>query len=101
MIIGNRISMTQAARIKQRIAERHGQVVEVGGHPLASFPAPHVLAALEQPLGLAPVKIDRPRSIARAAEDGLLDAESLRAMEPEQALARLQRLPGIGPFWPS
>lgn len=97
-IIGNRIRMTQAARIKQRIAERHGEMIEVDGRSLASFPAPDVLRQIEQPLGLPEVKVERLRAIARAAQAGLLDADSLRVLEPEEALAKLQRLPGIGPF---
>lgn len=97
-IITNRIRMTQAARIKQRIAERHGELIDVAGQQLASFPAPQALQAIDQPLGLPEVKIERLRAIARAAQDGLLDAEDLRALETGEALRRLQRLPGIGPF---
>lgn len=97
-IIGNGIAMAQAARIKQRIAERHGAPVEVAGRRLVSFPEPEVLLGLGPEPGLPAGKIERLRSVARAARDGLLDAESLRALEPEQAMARLQRLPGIGPF---
>lgn len=97
-IITNRIRMPQAARIKQRIAERYGELVEVDGRQLASFPAPEALQAIEQPLGLPEVKIERLRAIARAAQEGVLDAESLRALEPDEALRQLQRLPGIGPF---
>ncbi|WP_308431743.1 DNA-3-methyladenine glycosylase family protein [Amycolatopsis acidiphila] len=96
-IITNRIRMPQAARIKQRIAERYGELVEVDGRQLASFPAPEALQAIEQPLGLPEVKIERLRAIARAAQEGVLDAESLRALEPDEALRQLQRLPGIRP----
>jgi DNA-3-methyladenine glycosylase II len=97
-IITNRFRMTQAARIKQRIAERHGELVEVDGRQLASFPAPEALQAIEPPLGLSEVKVERLRAIARAAQEGLLDAESLRALDADDALRQLQRLPGIGPF---
>lgn len=97
-IITNRIRMTQAALIKQQFAERHGELIDVAGQQLASFPAPQALQAIDQPLGLPKVKIERLRAIARAAQDGLLDAEDLRALEPDEALRRLQRLPGIGPF---
>ena len=97
-IIGNRLRMTQAARIKQRIAEQHGEMIDVAGRSLASFPAPDALGSLEQPLGLSAVKVERLRGIARAARDGVLDAESLRAMEAGHALERLRQIPGIGPF---
>ncbi|HET6504423.1 MAG TPA: DNA-3-methyladenine glycosylase 2 family protein [Amycolatopsis sp.] len=97
-IIGNRLSMAQAARIKQRIAERHGTAVEVAGSTLFSFPGPDELMAIEQPLGLSAVKVDRLHAVARAAREGLLTAESLRSPEPAEAMERLRRLPGIGPF---
>ncbi|WP_236789084.1 DNA-3-methyladenine glycosylase [Amycolatopsis sp. GM8] len=97
-IITNRIRTTQAARIKQRIAENYGEIVEVDGQRLASFPAPEALQQIEQPLGLPEVKIGRLRATARAAQEGLLEAESLRALDAEEALRQLQRLPGIGPF---
>src|SRR3712207_6991141 len=38
------------------------------------------------------------RALGRAALDGALDPGVLRAGEPEDALAALQRLPGIGPL---
>src|SRR5206468_3442718 len=36
--------------------------------------------------------------LARAALDGRLDTEQLRAMPSEAALASLRELPGVGPF---
>lgn len=97
-VIGNRIRMTQAAHIKQRIAEEYGRAVDVAGRRLVSFPAPEVLATVERPAGLSELKTDRLRAIARAARDGYLDAAMLRSLEPEQAMEHLRRLPGIGPF---
>jgi len=38
------------------------------------------------------------RSVAIAALEGRLDASRLRALPPEQALAELRQLPGIGDF---
>ncbi|HVV09036.1 DNA-3-methyladenine glycosylase 2 family protein [Amycolatopsis sp.] len=97
-IIGNRIRMTQAARIKRRLAEEHGATLEVAGRRLASFPEPEVLLSMPKPAGLADIKMDRLRAMARAARDGVLDAESLRELDAEEAMRQLRRLPGIGPF---
>ncbi|HVW41339.1 MAG TPA: DNA-3-methyladenine glycosylase 2 family protein [Amycolatopsis sp.] len=97
-IIGNRIRMSQAARIKKRIAEDHGQTVDVAGTQLVAFPAPEVLATIERPPGLSDLKADRLRAIAHAAQEGQLDARMLRSLEPDEAMAHLRRLPGIGPF---
>jgi 3-methyladenine DNA glycosylase/8-oxoguanine DNA glycosylase len=97
-ILSNRVGMKQAAAVKQRLAERFGQPVDVGGQVLMSFPAPDVLAGIEVQPGLPEVKAERLRAAANAAKDGLLDAAYLRAMPVADALRWLQRLPGIGPF---
>ncbi|TVT35013.1 DNA-3-methyladenine glycosylase 2 family protein [Amycolatopsis rhizosphaerae] len=97
-IIGNQLRMASAAQLKRRLAERNGVSVEVSGHRLASFPAPAELLALDRLLDLPEVKVRRLHSIARAALDGVLDAAALRAMDPGEALYRLQKLPGVGPF---
>ena len=97
-VLSHRIWMTQAVRLRRRLAERHGTEVEVGGNVLTSFPAPAVLAKLEYLPGLSGAKMQRLRAIAEAAADGLLDAASLRAMPAEEALKQLQVLPGVGKF---
>lgn len=93
-VIGHRVRIAQAAGIKQRMAERLGDVV--GG--MASFPGPERLLTVTDVPGLPPVKIERLHGIARAALDGDLDAGRLRSMEIAQALVELQRIPGIGLF---
>jgi DNA-3-methyladenine glycosylase II len=97
-IIGNRIQVAQAARVKQQIAEREGEVVEVDGHRLIAFPAPEALLGMEPHPSLPAAKTAQLNSIAEAAREGRLDADLLRAMTAEEALAQLQKLPGIGPF---
>ncbi|AXB44611.1 DNA-3-methyladenine glycosylase family protein [Amycolatopsis albispora] len=97
-IIGQRIRMVQAAGIKQRIADRYGAKLTVDGHSISSFPAPKALRLLERPLGLPETKMKQLRILTGAAEQGVLDAGRLRALPAEVALARLRKLPGIGPF---
>lgn len=90
-VIGQRIRITQAAAIKQRLA------TELGDR--GAFPAPDRLAALTAPQrGLPERKIDQLRTVGTAALDGQLSRDRLRAMEPADATRDLQRLPGIGPF---
>jgi 3-methyladenine DNA glycosylase/8-oxoguanine DNA glycosylase len=90
-IIGQRIRMAQAAAIKVRLANELG---EDGG-----FPAPDRLAALAAPVrGLTGRKIEQLRALGRAAQDGMLARERLRAMAPADAAGELQQLPGVGPF---
>ena len=97
-IIGHRIRITQAAAIKARMAERLGEPVSFGGRVVHAFPSPQRLAGLDAFPGLAGRKPEWLRSLARAALDGQLDAARLRAMPPEEALADLKKLPGIGDF---
>jgi DNA-3-methyladenine glycosylase II len=90
-IIGQRIRMTQAATIKERLSDELGKS--------GAFPAPALLAQLSAPQpGLTDRKIGQLRALATAAEDGALTRERLRAMTHEDGLEHLQQLPGIGPF---
>jgi DNA-3-methyladenine glycosylase II len=97
-VLSHRIWMTQAVRLRRRLAERHGTEVDVGESRLRTFPAPAALAKLEHLPGLAGPKMQRLRGIAEAAATGTLDAATLRAMPAEEALKQLQLLPGIGRF---
>jgi DNA-3-methyladenine glycosylase II len=97
-IIVRRIRITQGAAIKARMNERLGEPVSFGGRVVHAFPSPQRLAGLDAFPGLAAPKPEWLRSVARAALDGQLDAARLRAMPPEEALADLKKLPGIGDF---
>ncbi|MGI5282279.1 DNA-3-methyladenine glycosylase family protein [Nonomuraea polychroma] len=96
-VIVQRSSMLIASRLKQRIAERYGARVIVDGHTYAAFPPPVTLLEADG-LGLPAQKEEWVRGLARAALDGLLTAEHLRSLAPEEALAELRELPGVGPF---
>ena len=90
-IIGQRIQMRQAAVVKQRLADEHGD--------RGAFPAPAVLAELPGPQrGLTERKVDQLRRLGSAALDGTLDRDRLRAQPEDAALRDLQQLAGIGPF---
>jgi DNA-3-methyladenine glycosylase II len=90
-IIAQRIRMTQAARIKQRLSDELGHS--------GAFPAPAALAQLSAPQpGLTDRKIAQLRAVASAAQHGALTRDRLRAMTYEDGLERLGQLPGIGPF---
>ncbi len=97
-LIGHRIRITQAARIKARMAEELGPAVTVHDERLHAFPGPARLAGLDAFPGLTIQKVERLRALGVAATDGALDAARLRALPSEDALARLKELPGIGAF---
>ncbi|RJQ77330.1 DNA-3-methyladenine glycosylase family protein [Amycolatopsis panacis] len=88
----------QANRFRARLVERHGRIVEYEDFRLASFPSPAALVCLSDEPGLGRFRIARLRAVARAASEGLLDAEYLRAMPIADALAELCSIPGIGAF---
>lgn len=96
-VIVQRSSMLVASRIKQRIAQRYGAKVMVDGREYPAFPPPVTLVDAGG-LGLPAQKEEWLRGLARAALDGVLTTEHLRALAPEEALAELRALPGVGPF---
>ena len=97
-VIGQRIARRQSAAIKRDLAERLGDRPTIAGTPVPAFPRPERLLELQEARGLTPVKVERLHGLARAAVDGRLDTEALRAMPPDEALPRLLELPGVGPF---
>jgi DNA-3-methyladenine glycosylase II len=97
-VLSQRVQMRQAARMRRRMCEELGTTVHVDDVRMPAFPGPERLLVTPSVQGLPQVKVDRLHAIAEAALDGRLDAARLRAAGPQQALAELRRLPGIGPF---
>ena len=97
-LISHRIRITQAARIKARLAEELGPVVEIHGRKEHAFPGPSRLRQLETFPGVFGHKVEYLHQLARATLEGKLEATFLRALPPEQALEHLKTLPGIGDF---
>ena len=97
-LIAPRLSMQVAARIKLELARTHGTAVELHGQVHHVFPGPEALLELDHAPGLSEEKVARLRGLARAALDGLLDADRLRALGEVEALAQLQTIRGIGPW---
>jgi DNA-3-methyladenine glycosylase II len=97
-IIGHRVRVGQAAKVKARMAAELGPKVEVGGGIEHAFPGPSRLADLGRFPGLTKTKVERLRHLARAAGEGELEADLLRSLPSGEAISRLRGLPGIGPF---
>lgn len=97
-LIGHRLRIRQASRLKARIAEELGPAVDVHGDRRHAFPPPAALAQLAGFPGLPELKVDRLRALTAAAHDGHLDAARLRSLPGDDALAELKELPGIGDF---
>ncbi len=98
ILISHRIRITQAARVKARMAEELGEALEIHGEKIHAFPSPAQLLQVESFPGLFGRKIEYLHSLAEATIEGRLDAVHLRSIPQEQALDELQKLPGIGIF---
>lgn len=97
-ILSHRVRIVQAAKLKARLAAEHGEQVDVGGERIAAFPGPRVLREITAADGVPERKLAWLRDIADAALEGRLDGARLRGMAPDDALAQLRELRGIGPF---
>ncbi|HSS92596.1 MAG TPA: DNA-3-methyladenine glycosylase 2 family protein [Candidatus Dormibacteraeota bacterium] len=97
-LMSTRINMRQAQGVKDRMCRELGHEVDVHGHRLWAFPEPSRLAALESFPGLFSRKVEYLNRMGRAALQGDLDTEMLRALPREESLERLRRLAGIGEF---
>jgi DNA-3-methyladenine glycosylase II len=95
-IIGQRISMRQAATIKTALAKEHGEALEICGQRLDAFALPQSLTDVNDAHGLRPEKLRRLHEVARAALEGRLDAARLRALPYDEAVAGLREIRGIG-----
>ena len=87
-MLAQRLRIVQAARLRAELIARHGQD--------GAFPPSPTLARAG--LDLPGRKREYLRAVAEAALDGLLDGAALRALEPGQAIQRVQQVKGLGPF---
>lgn len=97
-MIGNRIRITQAAKIKARLSEEHGTRFAFHDDVQYAFPSPARLAEVEAFDGLTDRKIAYLHGLAPAAAVGVLDAATLRSLPTEEAIAQLKTIKGIGDF---
>jgi DNA-3-methyladenine glycosylase II len=98
-ILSQRRHRTQATAVRKRLSAAHGRVFTLASGDLEAFPTPAALLRVDSFPSLEPQRIDRLHSVARAALEGLLDPSRLLATAPEEAMAALQQLPGVGPMY--
>ena len=87
-VLAQRLRIVQAAGLRAELTARYGE----GG----AFPPPRTLARAD--LDLPGRKSEYLRAVAEAALDGLLDGAALRAVDPDEAVQRVQQVKGLGPF---
>jgi DNA-3-methyladenine glycosylase II len=93
-ILSHRSSVKQASAIRKRLSLAHG--TKIG--ELTLMPSPKQLLAVKSFPGIPSPKLDVLHGLARAALDGFLDAERLRALPVEHAMEQLEQLRGVGPW---
>ena len=98
-IISARRYRSQAAAIRERICAEIGRTYVIAGEEIRAFPLPHRLLKADTLPGVAPNRVQWLHAVARAALDGALHPGVLTSMAAEDALAYLQKLPGIGPAY--
>jgi DNA-3-methyladenine glycosylase II len=98
-VLSARRPARQMMQVRQRLSEAHGAVFDLAGQRLAAFPAPGQMLAVESFPGIAEDRIRRLHGVARAAQEGRLDVGFLQALGPDRAMAELQTIKGIGPFY--
>jgi DNA-3-methyladenine glycosylase II len=99
VVLSARRPRSQMDELRRRLSAAHGMSVDVEGQDLAAFPTPEQLLSVATFPGMAAVKLDRLHGVARAALGGRLDTDRIRDADPTTAMADLQRIPGIGPFY--
>ncbi|QIG43944.1 DNA-3-methyladenine glycosylase 2 family protein [Nocardioides anomalus] len=100
-VLSARRQRRQAIGLRARLSAEHGRTFELAGQSVHALPTPATLARLDHVPGLQDVAVPRLHAIAEAATAGRLDVDRLVALGPDLAVAELQTLPGIGPFYSS
>ena len=100
-VLSARRPARQMMQVRDRLGRAHGAVFELAGEQLAALPTPDQLLAVDSFPGIPADRMPRLHGVARAALDGLLDAGRLLEQGPGPAMAGLQALAGIGPFYSS
>ncbi|HEY0381553.1 MAG TPA: hypothetical protein VGC72_05090 [Candidatus Elarobacter sp.] len=85
--------------VRRRLNEAHGATFELAGERVAAFPTPDQLLVIDAFPGISADRMTRLHGVARAALDGWLDVSRIHKLGPEAAMADLQRISGIGPFY--
>jgi DNA-3-methyladenine glycosylase II len=98
-MLAQRRQRAQATAIRRRLSFAAGQVFELAGREEPAFPLPERLLEVSSFPGIEETRLSRLHGVAQAALDGRLDAGRLAATPPEEAMAELRRIKGLGPMY--
>jgi len=100
-VLSARRTQQQAARVRAALSSAIGRRFSLAGEQLAAFPTPAAVLRLGAFPGIESARLERLHGVARAAADGRLEAAHLSSLGPDDALAELQTIKGIGPVYAS
>jgi DNA-3-methyladenine glycosylase II len=98
-MLAQRRHRSQATAIRRRLSFAAGQAFELAGREEPAFPVPERLLEVTSFPGIEETRLARLHGVARAALDGRLEAARLAAMAPEEAMADLRQIKGLGPVY--
>jgi DNA-3-methyladenine glycosylase II len=98
-VLSARRPARQMMQVRALLSEAHGRVFPLAGQQLAAFPTPGRLLRVTSFPGVGADKIERLHGVARAALEGRLAVSALKDLGPEAAMAHVQSIKGIGPFY--
>ena len=98
-VLSQRRHRAQATALRRRLAEATGVTFTLAGEQEVAFPLPAQLLELTSFAGIEEARMARLHGVAQAALDGRLNAAAIAATAPEAALAALQQIKGLGPFY--
>jgi DNA-3-methyladenine glycosylase II len=100
IIIGQQVNLTFAGTLTERLIQRSGEEVDVGGEIFQTFPEPESVAKLTyedlRELQFSQRKAEYIIDLARLITDGKLDFENLWTMTDEEVIETLLPIRGIG-----
>jgi DNA-3-methyladenine glycosylase II len=99
-ILGQQVNVAFAAKTKRALVDRFGENARIGDDDYRLFPRPERLAIASEhelrEIQLSRQKIRYVLGVARDVAEGRLDLERLARLAPEEALARLESVLGVG-----
>ncbi len=98
-VLSARRPARQMMQVRDRLSQAHGAVFDLAGVRLPALPAPGQLLRVESFGGIPADRMLRLHGVAHAALEGRLDVDRLKELGPERAMAELQSIKGIGPFY--
>jgi DNA-3-methyladenine glycosylase II len=98
-VLSHRRSIAQARATRARLADEHGDRIDLDGATFHAFPRPQKLRRVREGRGLDAERLTRLHGIADAALAGTLDRRRLRRLSVERALTEIRGLRGIGEFF--